>query len=1098
MLKRSAVLVVYLWLSALAGRAGGPALEFIENRNQWDKAIDYGVRIPGGMLYLDGTGFHYYLYDQVQLEELHMASHAHVDEATGPHTIGEKIEGQYIRMTWEGASDVHPMPFGKNRPYYNYFLGNDPSRHATRVPSYSGVWYPGIYEGIDLKVYATGANLKYDFIVAPGADPSCIRGVYAGVDGVKFDESGSLVMRTVAGELVETRPYAYQIIAGQRVAVACQYFLRDSVMSFTFPEGYDPCEPLVIDPLLIFSTYSGSTADNWGSTATPGERGMLYSSGVTNLAGAPGTFPVKPGAFQTSYGGWYDVGILKYDSLGQQLIYASYLGGEASDSPHSLVMDPTTNDLLVLGTTSSPDFPVTTAALDTAFGGGAGTDNVIQYFNGSDIFVARISADGTQLRASTFFGGAYNDGLNDSFAGLSRNYGDELRGDIITDAAGDIYISTVTASKDLQLMNSFSTTYLGGTTDAMVVKLSRNLDQQLWGAFLGGSAADAAYTLKLTQTGDVLVAGGTTSADFTTTPGAYQETYGGATDGWIARISADGQTLVQATYTGTSSYNQIYFLDINTFGEIYVYGQTAGTDFPVSPGVYSNPNSGQFIQKFSKDLSTLEFSTVFGSGRGLPDISPTAFLVNECNNLYMAGWGGVVNSQTNHWQSNTFGMPITTDAFQSTTSGSDFYFMVLTADASEFLYGTFLGGTTSRTHVDGGTSRFDKGGIVYHAVCAGCEAFNALDEPTSDFPTTPGAWSNRNRSSNCNNAAFKFDLASLRARFQTNSEKLDAPNIRKVCLPDAIVFQNRSVGGESFRWDFGDGTEVVKPDTSVVIHRYAAPGRYLVKLVAIDPGTCIGRDSTQLFIDVFMHEGVIQDDDALCQGNAYRLEASGGSSYHWISEDGNFISNEARPLVTPDTTTRYFATVTETNGCVLRDTVDLRVVPGVEPDFQIFQRGQCLDRPALEVVNRTPDATDTQMIFDFGDGSTSDQQNDLHAYSEDGLYNVTLRSVREFCVFEKVSPVPVYSVRIPNVITPSATQGYNDKFTILFGDTGALTPADFGVRVTLVVYNRWGAKVYESDDYQYDWGGEDLPLGTYFYEVTIGDRATCKSWLEIL
>ncbi|HEX7016799.1 MAG TPA: PKD domain-containing protein [Cyclobacteriaceae bacterium] len=1099
MVKRAAVLaIVYLCFPAVSSLAENPALEFIENRNQWDEGIDYGVRIPGGMLYLDGTGFHYYLYDQVRLEELHMASHEHADESTGPRTIGEKIDGQYIRMTWTGARDVQPEPFGKNLPYYNYFLGRDPSRHASRVPSYSGVLYPGIYDGIDLKVYALGANLKYDFIVAPGADPSRIQGVYSGVDGVKYDGSGGLLIPNVAGELIETRPYAYQIIAGQQVPVACEYVLRDTVMSFAFPEGYDACEPLIIDPLLIFSTYSGSTADNWGSTATPGEHGMLYSSGVTNLAGAPGTFPVKPGVFQTSYGGWFDVGILKYDSTGHNLVYASYLGGVASDSPHSLVMDPATNDLLVLGTTSSADFPVTTGALDTTFAGGAGTANVIEFFNGADIFIARISADGTRLRASTFFGGAFNDGLNDTFAGLSRNYGDELRGDIITDAAGDVYISSVTASSDLQLVNSFSTAFHGGATDAIVVKFSRDLDQQLWGAFLGGGGADAAYTLKLTENGDVLVAGGTTSTNFTTTPGAYQETYGGATDGWIARISSDGQALLQETYTGTSSYDQIYFLDINTSEEVYVYGQTAAPDFPVSPGVYSNPHSGQFVQKFSTDLSTLVFSTVFGSGRGIPDISPTAFLVNECNNLYMAGWGGIVNSQTNHWQSNTFGMPTTPDAFQSTTSGSDFYFMVLTSDASEFLYGTFLGGTSSRTHVDGGTSRFDKGGIVYHAVCAGCEAFNALDMPTSDFPTTPGAWSNRNRSPNCNNAAFKFDLASLRARIQTNSEKFDAPNIRKVCLPDAIVFQNRSVGGETFRWDFGDGTEVVKTDTNMMVHRYTAPGRYLVKLVAIDPGTCIGSDSTQLFIDVFMHQGVVQDDDALCQGTPYTLEASGGTIYHWMSEDGSFVSHDARPKVTPDTTTRYFVTVTEANGCVLRDTVDLRVIPRVEPDFQIFQRGQCLDRPALEVVNLTPDATDTQMVFDFGDGATSEQGDELHVYAEDGLYNVSLRSVREFCVFEKVSPVPVYSVRIPNVITPNETPGYNDKFTILFGDTGDQTPADFGIRVNLVVYNRWGTKVYESDDYQYDWGGEDLPLGTYFYEVTIGERAVCKSWLEIL
>src|SRR5690606_37924904 len=144
---------------------------------------------------------------------------------------------------------------------------------------------------------------------------------------------------------------------------------------------------------------------------------------------------------------------------------------------------------------------------------------------------------------------------------------------------------------------------------------------------------------------------------------------------------------------------------------------------------------------------------VFGSGGGIPDISPTAFLVNECNNLYLAGWGGMVNALNGFWNSSTNGLEVTPDAFHTTTSGSDFYFMVLTADGKDLLYATYLGGPYSRTHVDGGTSRFDKSGIVYHAVCSGCAAYNAIGVPTSDFPTTPGVWSNQNRSQNCNNAA---------------------------------------------------------------------------------------------------------------------------------------------------------------------------------------------------------------------------------------------------------------------------------------------------------------------------------------------------------
>ncbi|MGD6027763.1 PKD domain-containing protein, partial [Xanthomonas citri pv. citri] len=138
------------------------------------------------------------------------------------------------------------------------------------------------------------------------------------------------------------------------------------------------------------------------------------------------------------------------------------------------------------------------------------------------------------------------------------------------------------------------------------------------------------------------------------------------------------------------------------------------------------------------------------------------------------------------------------------------------------------GGSQSATHVDGGTSRFDKNGIVYHAVCSGCNTYGRGSY--SDFPTTPGAWSRTNNSKNCNNAAFKFDLSSLRARIQTNSVKLNLPGLNKVCIPDPIVFQNRSTGGEIYYWDLGDGTKTIAPDTSAITHQYKNTGQYIVKL----------------------------------------------------------------------------------------------------------------------------------------------------------------------------------------------------------------------------------------------------------------------------
>jgi hypothetical protein len=1087
----------FIFFRSLAIANSTPPIKFIENKKQWPANIHFSARVPGGNMMIQAGKFQYYFLDEQRLEELHEQSHHSYNESDGNLPLDEMIYGHAVEVNFIGANpESLPLAFGKSAEYYNYFLGNDAGRWASKAFAYDGFTYPSLYKDVSLKVYSVGQNIKYDFVVAPYGDASKILLEYSGAESLTLN-NGRLEVRTPIAEIFEQRPIAYQWIDGRKVLVSCEYYLDGNQLSFCFPQGYDPCYELIIDPLLIFSTYSGSSADNWGSTATPGEQGNLYSAGVTSHNNG-GNFPASPGAFQTAYGGLYDIAILKYDSAGQQLLYASYLGGNNSESPHSLVMN-SKEELIVLGTTSSFNFPTSVNALDRNFNGGTAVTHVVPYNNGSDIFVARISKDGSQLLSSTFLGGSLNDGLNPSFGALTKNYGDELRGDIITDADGSIYISSVTASQNFPATKGYDITYNGGDTDAILVKLKPDLSSIIWSTFLGGGGTDASHTLKLDKDNGIFLAGGTTSTNFPVKSNAYQTLQKGDADGWIAHIGKQGDTIIHATYTGTSSFDQIYFLDINEAEEVYVYGQTNG-NFPVTPGVYNNPNSGQFIQKFNTSLSTLIFSTVFGSRRGIPDISPTAFLVNECNNIYMSGWGGLINGLSpNHWNSNTRSMPVSGDAFQQTTSGSDFYFLVLTDDATEFLYGTYLGGRQSATHVDGGTSRFDKGGIVYHAVCSGCTSSNTAGESTSDFPTTAGAWSRTNGSTNCNNAAFKFDLSSLKARIQSNSVKLNMPGLNKVCIPDSIVFENFSTGGEIFEWDLGDGTRIVKTDKSLIQHQYKSTGRYVVSLKAIDPGTCKVEDSAFLIVDIFIAQGKVQGDDALCLGSPYQLKASGAVQYSWTSEDGSFQSNEATPIVRPTDTLRYFVTLNEASGCIRRDTVELTVIPLIEPDFEIDRGAECFDRPKITVKNLTDSLRDgDRLFFDFGDGQTSDAEEGEHDFNKDGLYSVKLVGVRDICITEKIIPMPVFKLVIPNVITPKVKDDANDTFTIQLGDENGLTPGYFGFKTSLIIYNRWGEKVYEAADYQYDWDGEGLASGVYFYEVSVDGHATCKSWLHLV
>ncbi|MCZ8216954.1 MAG: hypothetical protein O9262_11980, partial [Cyclobacteriaceae bacterium] len=430
-----------------------PGLKFIENKNQWNEDLLYRAKINGGYLSLNKNGLAFHFINYQQINEHHrqrqFARYAENGEVSVEETC---IDNWYTTLSFLGANTVTPVATGKSSEYYNYFLGSDTKRWASEAYAYENILYPEIYTGIDLRIYSSGPHAKYDWIVKAGQDPCAIQWQYKGFDSL-YLQAGSVYATTAIADVIERKPYAYQDKHGYRFEIPVTFVLENGVLQYTFPEGYDPCYDLVIDPLLIFSTYSGATADNWGSTATPGERGTLYSSGVVRDAyssntGQPlsGKLSKTEGSFQTINAGGYDIAIFKYDSTGRQLLFATYLGGSSSDSPHSLLVN-NDDELLVLGTTSSPNFPTSTNAFKKNFqGGNPVTPTTIGYPSGSDIILSRIRADGKQLLSSTYIGGPDNDGLNVRNGPLVKNYGDDQRGDIIVDEFNNIYVASVTSS----------------------------------------------------------------------------------------------------------------------------------------------------------------------------------------------------------------------------------------------------------------------------------------------------------------------------------------------------------------------------------------------------------------------------------------------------------------------------------------------------------------------------------------------------------------------------------------------------------------------------------------------------------------------------
>jgi gliding motility-associated-like protein len=936
-------------------------LNYIENKGQWPENVTHMAKIGGGTVWLEKDKLAFNFVNQIDMALYHEAHHGH-----GPYPENIRNHSYYLSFIQSNPS-VKITASKKSSSYHNYFLGSDPSKWASNVGLFNEVNYTELFPGINLRLHSENPYMKYDYIVNAGADVSLIKWKYEGTTPEL--KNGKIILNTTAGEVIEEQPIAWQIINGIKTQIECNYKLVGDVLQFDFPNGYESGYELIIDPTLIFSSYSGSTADNWGYSATYDDFGNLYSGSICFGNG----YPIIAGAFQTNFaGGTVDASITKFNPTGTNLIYSTYLGGNSSDAPHSLIVD-ANNNLYVYGTTGSSNFPTLSGCYDVSYNNGTGTNPNGLNYNGSDIFITCFNSTGTALLGSTYVGGSQNDGLNDG--DLFLNYGDYSRGEIILANNGDVLVGSTTFSANFPTTAGSHSQINAGGQEAVAFRLDASLDNLIWSTYLGGSGTDASYAVKESSNGIVYITGGTTSGDFPITSGSLQTTFnGGLVDGFVSSFNGTTGAQLNSTYLGTSSYDQCFLIEIDNNNDVYVMGQTKGT-WPVSPGVYSNNNGRQFIHKLNPALNTTEFSTRFGSGGTEINISPTAFLVDNCYNIYVSGWGGTLNSE-----GDVSGMPVTGDAIDATTNGNDFYFIVLERDAASLLYGSFLGGN-DREHVDGGTSRFDKNGVVYQAVCAGCGG---------NYPTTPGVWSPNNGSSNCNIGVFKmeFDYQGIVA------DASAAPNII-ACDPPYDVNFTGSTDAVSHYWDFGDGSP-----TSTQLnpsHTYTGLGNFTVMYIATDPSTCNVSDTVYLSVQILQPEVFSADLDVApydpCLSGTYDVNlaftGSGADSLIWNMGDGTIYNDSLVAhtytgqgtyiisMTAYDFTCNLVQTITDTvsfNSTIT--TANANAAPNIiacDPPYDVTFTG-----------SNNPDH-----IWDFGDGSPlSNLQNPSHTYT--GLGNFTV------------------------------------------------------------------------------------------------------------
>ena len=948
-------------------------VKYLENKNQWESNILFKTQIGFSSLYLEKNAI---TFDLVNTDDL---AHIHHPEIDSQHALGN-IRHHAYKMVFKNANPEPQIIRNlQSTEYYNYLLTNDPKNWASFVYGYSEVTYKKLYNGIDLKWYSSGENIKYDFIVAPGADVEDIKINYVGTDGI-FIKNGNLLINNSVNPITETKPYAYQYRNGKIVVVNCEYIIEDNTVSFIFPDGYNKNLTLYIDPELVFASYTGASSDNWGYTATNDDDGNLYGGGIVFGSGYPHTV----GAFATTYqGGEEDIGISKFSADGSTLLYSTFLGGNDSELPHSMIAT-STGELVIMGTTGSSDFPALAGAYDNSYNGGPYTlvDGYIS-FDGADIFVAKLSADGSTMLGCSYIGGTGLDGMNMA-SGYSTfyNYGDFARGEVMIDAANNVYVASSSNSPNFPTTAGAFQTTLSGEQEGVVFKLNPSLTTLLWSSFIGGDNEDGAYSIKLNAANEPIVAGGTASTDFPTTAGTWHSTYvGGVADGWVARIAADGSDIIACTFVGTNQYDQTFFVETDDDDNIYFTGQTKGA-FPVTPGVYSETNGKQFIAKINPALTALEYSTIFGSGSSAINISPSAFLVDECENVYVSGWGGSVNQIHNPATGFTSGMTVTPDALQASTDGSDFYFFVLSKNAVDLLFASYFGGNFTSEHVDGGTSRFDKAGAIYQAVCAGCGG-------SDNFPTTAGAYSETNGSANCNLGVIKieFNLAGIYAAAVAEPSLIG-------CAPFDVDFTNTSSGAVDYIWDFGDGS----PTTTVFepSHTYTTPGDYDVMLIAIDSNSCNIADTAFLSvivlsdsIDAEFEYSTVENCDSLTATFNLLSDFLPTTTFLWDFGDG-ITSTDDNPTHAFTEPGEYTITLTieDPSSCNGIDTfsVTINYLFEFNEGFE-FEAVGCLPINATFTANYVGGS---DLFWDFGDGTSGEGATATHIYGTPGEYQVSL------------------------------------------------------------------------------------------------------------
>ncbi|MFZ8865546.1 MAG: gliding motility-associated C-terminal domain-containing protein [Schleiferiaceae bacterium] len=1046
---RSRILWIFLLLSFFAQaqptEISRPTVGFVPNQGQWPAEVLAQLPTETARIWILQDGLRFTLRGPSE------------EDSSDLFVFTEHFQGaQSGRFTGLGGLPGH----------LSYFF---PSGSAAMVPHFASAAIDGLYPGVTLELeLSPDGFLKTTWV---GESPEDLRAVASQFEGVEHGEAQGRILRFAypAGVLEIDLPDAQ----GSRGSVPAQWRRNASTWA---PVARSADR---IDPVYRFSTFSGSVSDNFGYTATYDLQGRTWIGGIAFGA----QFPVVNGVQSSYAGGGTDVALMLFSPDGTSLLCGTYFGGGNREQPHSMMVGPN-GDLVVMGVTGSSNLPHPLNSYDTTFSGATSINGGGQTFNqGSDIYVLRLDSTGSLLQGMTYLGGSGNDGIN---ANMAMNYGDQARGEVLV-ASDGIYIASSTLS------TNFPITLAGhhGLQDGIVAKLSPGLDNLIWSSYYGGSSADGIFGAALHEhQGQLkLFTVGATLSDSLGSSTSHQPLRQGLGDAWVQRINATTGLLERTTYLGTTGPDLGYLIAQNPEGAykavgdssaIAIVGNTKGI-LTTTPGLWGQAMASQYMAWLGYDLDTLYRLQTFGSGTTSSiNCSPTAFMMDGCGSLYFSGWGGLANNG-----GNTQNLFTTPNAYQSTTDGSDFYFLVLNRKGAP-LYASYFGGAPSYEHVDGGTSRFDPEGVIHQAICAGCGGNSAL-------PVFPhNAYSLTNNAGNCNMAAVQIAFALQSADVDLNlaADTLCAGN---------QAFLSGTLGlADSVYIDWGDGSIVGGNMQPPYNHTYGLAGPFVITVEAYDT-VCATQASQQISIfistpdppkaamnlvydrcDTALHVELHPTDSLVSQALLV-LWGDGNSHYERMQCP---LIHDYRGIYGPITITLIALDTL----CGAADTA-YYVVTFRPPLGEI--NGEVLVNPCGNepLMYGEAYANYATQILWYPAGFSSPPLRGRERFwtvGGPGEYTVAVVAWDSLCdrrdtVFWTYEVLPIDdpdAIQFPNMFSPN-NDGINDAFRL--SESGAQALSD----LALTVYDRWGQKVFATTDPAFAWDGRyrNRPLldGVYFY-----------------